>query len=252
MSLRYQTGDDDLAAEHVQEPVERPVPPYYTYIFIISILLVFLVQFLTSHDPIFFEADRYSPVLAGFDKQLFLRDHEYWRILTGATLHSGLLHVGMNCYALYNLGRIFEMLSNRAHLAIVFLLSAVGGGILSLIVSPDGRSVGASGGIVGLLGYLAVYAFRRRQFITPEFRKNLLVNIGFVLIFGLILIGKVDNSAHIGGLVTGAFYAFMQISGDPHSDPREGGSLAEFAGLASMGIYIAACVFTMLLLFHVV
>ena len=55
------------------------------------------------------------------------------------------------------------MLSNRAHLAIVFLLSAIGGGILSLVSQPDGISVGASGGIVGLIGYLAVYAFRRRQ-----------------------------------------------------------------------------------------
>ena len=110
---------------------------------------------------------------AGFDKQAFLKHHEYWRILTGATTHGSLLHVGMNCYAFYSFGKIFEMLSNRAHLAIVFLLSAIGGGLLSLIFAPSVISVGASGGIVGLIGYLAVYAFRRRQFISPAFRKNL-------------------------------------------------------------------------------
>jgi membrane associated rhomboid family serine protease len=65
----------------------------------------------------------------------------------------------MNGYALYNFGRLMELLANRAHLAIVFLLSAIGGGILSTVLSPEGLSVGASGGIVGLIGYLVIYAF---------------------------------------------------------------------------------------------
>ena len=62
-----------------------------------------------------------SILLAGFDKQAFLVNHEYWRMLTGAATHGSLLHVRMNRYAFYSFGRIFEMLTNRAHLAIVFL-----------------------------------------------------------------------------------------------------------------------------------
>ena len=104
------------------------------------------------------------------------------------------------------------MLANRAHLAIVFLLSAVGGGLLSLIFAPSVISVGASGGIVGLIGYLAIYAFRRRQFISSAFRKNLLINIGFIIIFGLALYNVIDNFGHIGGLLTGAVYR-------PDTDP---------------------------------
>ncbi len=158
----------------------------------------------------------------------------------------------MNCYAFYNIGRILEMLANRAHLAIVFLLSAIGGGFLSLIFMPDGTSVGASGGIVGLIGYLAIYSFRRRQFISAEFRKNILINIGFMLVFGLVLYQVIDNFGHIGGLITGAVYGLLQIPTDPHSDPREAGTVVEFAGLAAVGVYIAACAFSILLIFRIV
>lgn len=240
MSLQYQTEDDEMrAAEPVQQAM-RPPLPVYTIVLIVAIGAVFVAQMAAGLSP--------SIEAAGFDKPAFLRAHEYWRILTGAALHGGPLHVIMNCYAFYSFGRIFELLSNRAHLAIVFLLSAVGGGVLSLIFVPDGISVGASGGIVGLIGYLAVYAFRRRQFISPEFRKNLLINIGFILVFGLVLFQQVDNFGHIGGLIVGAVYAFLQIPSDDYADPRIAGNITQAAGLVSLGIYLATCVFSILLI----
>ncbi|HRI04026.1 MAG TPA: rhomboid family intramembrane serine protease [Pyrinomonadaceae bacterium] len=250
MSLKY----TDNEAEENQDPHEQTVVaispfPLYTAILIGCIIAVFIVQFLTSKDPAFVSVDRYSSFFAGFDKQAFLQNHEYWRILTGATVHSGVLHVGMNCYAFYSFGKLFEMLSNRAHLAIVFVLSAIGGGLLSLVFNPDIPSVGASGGIVGLLGYLAVYAFQRRQFISPEFRKSLLVNIGFILVFGLVLYQSIDNFGHIGGLLTGAVYGFLQIPTDEYADPRVVGGIAKTLGFAALGLYICTSFLTMYLLF---
>lgn len=245
MSLNYQTEEDE-AQEPESEAVEQPASPtpIYTITFIVAIGAVALTQFLTGLEA--------SIAAAGFDKPLFLKQHEYWRILTGATTHGGPLHVFMNCYAFFSFGRIFEMLSNRAHLAIVFLLSAIGGGVLSLVFQPDGLSVGASGGIVGLIGYLAVYAFRRREFISPAFRKNLLVNIGFILVFGLVLYQTIDNFGHIGGLITGAVYGLLQIPKDAHIDPRETTSFGEFAGIAALGVYLAACAFSILLILRII
>ena len=245
MSLKYQTEDEEPNARNgdVDPPVRPPIP-YYTVILIAAIVAVALVQFATGLDA--------SILTIGFVKPAFIKKHEYWRILTGATAHGSILHVAMNCYAFYSFGRIFEMLSNRAHLAIVFLLSALGGGALSLVFQPEGTSVGASGGIVGLIGYLAVYAFRRSQFISPAFRKNLLINIGFILIYGLVLYQIIDNFGHIGGLITGAIYGLIQIPSDAHTDPREAGSVVQTAGLAALGIYIAACCFSILLILRIV
>ena len=243
MSFTYQPDDEPQENEQTQAPAVFSDPPVYTYILVGAIAVVAITQFATGLEA--------SILNAGFVKPAFLQGHEYWRILTGAATHGSVPHVVMNCYAFYSFGKIFEMLSNRAHLAIVFLLSAIGGGILSLIFQPDGISVGASGGIVGLIGYLAVYAFRRRQFISHEFRKSLLINIGFILVFGLALYQVIDNFGHIGGLITGGLYGLLQIPSDEYTDPREAGSIASIAGLVALGVYLAACCFSILLILRV-
>jgi len=214
MSLDYRTDDEATKLDEAEpaRPARSPIPVYTTTL-IIAIVIVFIAQLSEGLDN--------SILRAGFVKPAFLQDREYWRILTGATTHASILHVVMNCYAFYSFGRIFELLTNRAHLAIVFLLSAIGGGLLSLSFQPQAISVGASGGIVGLVSYLAVYSFKRRNFITPQFRRSLLTNIGFILVFGLVLYQVVDNWGHIGGLLTGAIYGLIQIPSDQYADPRE-------------------------------
>jgi membrane associated rhomboid family serine protease len=244
MSLQYQTEDAVLPSEDKGVVEPRPSIPIYTVILIASYVAVAATQFAIGLDR--------SIDLAGFDKPAFLNQHEYWRILTGAALHGGLLHLVMNSYAFYSFGGIVEMLTNRAHLAIVFLLSAVGGGLLSLAFVPDGTSIGASGGIIGLIGYLLVYAFRRRQFISAEFRKSLLINIGFILIYGLVLYQIIDNYGHIGGLVTGAIYGLIQVPSDQYTDPRQARPVTETLGVVSVGIYIAVCCFSILLILGIV
>ena len=244
MSLKYQSDADETPLETGTETVAhataRQPLPVYTIILLACIAAVMAAELAHGLEP--------SILAAGFVKRAFVANHEYWRILTGAALHGGLLHVAMNGYALYSFGRLFEQLSNRAHLAVVFLLSAIGGGVLSLIMLPDGISVGASGGIVGLISYLAVYAFRRRQFISPEFRKNLLINIGFILVFGLVLYQVIDNFGHIGGLIVGAVYGFAQIPADEYADPREASSTAQIFGLIALGTYIATSLFSIYLM----
>lgn len=246
MSLEYRTDEEQEQPEPESEEyvTVRPPLPVYTILMVGLMAVVFLVQVATGFEV--------STAKVSFDKLMFVNAHEYWRILTGATVHGGLLHVGMNGYAFYMFGKITETLSNRAHLAIVFLLAAVGGGLLSLVFLPEGSSVGASGGILGIVGYLTVYAFRRRQFISKEFGKSLLINIGFILIFGLVLFQTIDNFAHIGGLIAGAVYGLVQIPSDEYTDPRVAGRFAEFAGLACLGIYLAAGVFAVLLMLRAV
>lgn len=241
MSLEYREENESAAAgtDEIQSPADAVPFSLYTYVLLAAIAAVFASQLYVG-------VNGEQAFSAAFNKPAF-RNGSYWLILTGATVHGSILHVLMNGYALFSFGRLTELLSNRAHLAIVYLLSAIGGGILSLIFSPEGSSVGASGAIVGLLTYLAVYAFRRRKFISPEFRKNLLVNIGFILVFGLVLFQQIDNFGHIGGMIVGAVYGFIQIPGDEHVDPRQVGSLVESAGLISLGIYLAACAFSILI-----
>jgi membrane associated rhomboid family serine protease len=243
------------APQHFQRVA--PAVPYYSIVLIVSLAAVAAVQILVDGpDSILFGGER-STLLAGFWKPVFL-DGQYWRILTGASLHGGLIHLAFIGAALYVLGKLIETLSNRAHLAIVFLLSAIGGNILSLIFLPDGNSVGASGGIVGFLGYLTVYGYRRREILTSAFLKNMLFNIAFMVFIGISINQsrdgglKIDNFGHLGGLLTGAIYGFFQISGDVYKDPRVIGKATEIVGLAALGTFIAVCGFSVLLLLRIV
>jgi membrane associated rhomboid family serine protease len=245
MSLEYRQDDEANQLDKAESPAPARLPvPIYTITLIIGTAIVFLAQLSVGLDD--------SILRAGFVKSDFIHEHQYWRILTGATTHASVLHIAMNCYAFYSFGRIFEMLANRAHLAIVFLLSAIGGGILSLIFLPDAISVGASGGIVGLVSYLAVYSFKRRRFITYEFRKSLLINIGFILIFGLVLSQVIDNFGHIGGLITGAIYGLIQIPSIEYVDPRQASLPVEYAGVFALGIFLTACAFSVAKIIHLV
>jgi len=244
MSLEYRDEVETQAEAQSSVNALRIPLPYYTIILLISMAAVFVVQLLTDINN--------SALTAGLYKPEVIYGNEYWRLLTGAALHGSLLHIFMNGYALYNFGRLMELLANRAHLAIVFLLSAIGGGILSTVLSPEGLSVGASGGIVGLIGYLVIYAFRRRQFISAEFRKSLLINIGFILIFGLVLYKVIDNYGHIGGLLTGIIYGVFQIPSDTYENPQNASGATKVLGVAALLVYILTCAFAIYRILSVV
>lgn len=250
MSLDFQEENEP------DQPEERllrvtPVVPYFSYFLIGCLLAVFGAQVALDSTESLLVGGIQSAIVAGFDKPAFLSG-EYWRALTGAALHGGLIHLFFNCYALYALGRLIELLSNRAHLANVFLLSVIGGSMMSLAVNPDGVSVGASGGIIGFLGYLTVYGFYRRKVLSNSLLKNMLFNVAFIGFVGVYVIDKVDNFAHLGGLLVGAVYGVFQIPRDVYQDPREVSEPNALIGFASLGIFGFVSVFTILLLFGII
>ena len=218
--------------------------PYYTYILVGCIVAVTLVQYGTGLQE--------SVEIAGFVKTDFIEKGEWWRILTGGALHGGFLHLYFNSQAFYGFGSLIEFLSNRAHIAIVFLLSVIGGGLLSLVFMPENASVGASGGIMGLIGYLAIYGYRRKRQLPPDFLKTMLINIGFITAFGIVAYQIVDNFAHLGGLLVGAIYALVQVPRDLHENPRTSNIITQIFGLIALGIFIATSIFSILLLLKIV
>ncbi|MEZ5427701.1 MAG: rhomboid family intramembrane serine protease [Pyrinomonadaceae bacterium] len=231
-----------------------PVTPYYSYLMVACLIAVFIAEMAIEPSISILVGAEKSGMLAGFDKAAFVYG-EYWRILTGAVVHGGIVHLAFNAYALYVLGRLIETLSNRAHLGIIFLLSAIGGNLLSLFFMPEGGSVGASGGIIGFLGYLTVYGYRRRELLTSRFLQNMLFNIGFIALVGISLVYEgvpIDNFGHLGGLLTGALYGFLQIPSDLHKDPREVSEPMEIIGIAALGIFAFVSILTILLLLRMI
>jgi rhomboid protease GluP len=142
-----------------------------------------------------------------------LQDGEWFRLITPIFIHAGLLHLLLNSYALWVVGTQVEKLYGSARFLLIYLLSGVGGvagsyfGQIFLHKTFDAPSVGASGAIFGLFGVLAVFGFRYRREMPPAIRRAMTAGVLPVIAVNLFIgfsIPFIDNSAHIGGLLTGA------------------------------------------------
>lgn len=166
---------------------------------------------------------------AGLLKDL-VRDGEYWRMITGTLLHGGSAHLLMNCFVLFLLGRFVVRLTNGPVASLVLFLSALGGSLASLTFMPDVPTVGFSGGILGLFGFLVALGRRRPSVIPRNFRRLLFADLIFITLVGLAAFQIIDNAAHLGGLATGWLLGFATI-------PRHGSSfpVAPRAGVKALG-----------------
>jgi rhomboid protease GluP len=130
-----------------------------------------------------------------------------WRLLTCAFVHGGYFHLMFNIWVLWDIGRYLEVRTGHLVLAAVYAVCALGASIASLSFQPYLLSVGASGAIFGLFGFLLGALPRSRSAIRPDQVKGLRNSALAFIVFNVAvssLIANVDHFAHFGGLATGA------------------------------------------------
>jgi rhomboid protease GluP len=162
-------------------------------------------------------ADHSTLLAFGAQTNELLRSGEWFRLITPAFVHIGLIHLGLNSYVLWTIGPMVEKLYGSSRFLLIYLLTAAGGSFASFInhglkTDASGASAGASGAIFGLFGVVAVFSYRYRKELPPNFiralKSGILPAIAINLVIGFS-IKIVDNAAHIGGLLTGAVLALV-------------------------------------------
>lgn len=132
-----------------------------------------------------------------------------WRLLTSCFLHGGAAHLLLNMASLVLLGLLAEGFVGTRRLLTGYLLSGVGGSLLSWWWHTQGlNSVGASGAIFGLYGLLLITLVRRPATFSRAGRYTVLLFVLYLLassLAGGLQAHTTDNAAHVGGLLTGAF-----------------------------------------------
>ncbi len=134
--------------------------------------------------------------------------HQWWRLLTAGFLHGGLLHILMNSWVLFDLGAQVEETYGTSRYLVLYLVSTVTGFMASAYWSPV-LSIGASAGILGLIGAMLALAVRDRSSYGTAMRNQYLRWVFYLFLFGLLPFFSVDNAAHIGGLVGGFVIAYL-------------------------------------------
>jgi membrane associated rhomboid family serine protease len=130
---------------------------------------------------------------------------EYWRLITGAFLHDGFIHIAFNMYILYWLGTMLEPVLGHVRFTALYFASLLAGSFGAIAMKPHALTVGASGAVFGLMA--AAFIFQRARGIDP-WRSGL----GPVILLNLALPFIIPNlnisiGGHIGGLIGGAIAA---------------------------------------------
>jgi rhomboid family protein len=152
-------------------------------------------------------------------RQLFI-----WQPFTYMFLHGGLLHLLFNMLALWMFGTELERIWGTRYFLKFYLVTGVGAGLLTILVSLLGFSItnfiytvptiGASGAIYGLLLAYALYFPDRpiyMYFLFPVPAKVFVAIMGAIAFYAsLVEAGGIANATHLGGLVVG--YAMLKGS----------------------------------------
>jgi membrane associated rhomboid family serine protease len=139
---------------------------------------------------------------------------EPWQLLTYAFLHDGFMHIFFNMFALYMFGTPLERYWGSARFTTFYLVCVLAAGLTQLTVAVLGglqeETLGASGGVFGLLLAFAIYFPRQRiMLLFPPIPMPAWV---FVSLYGLLelFLGVTGNEAgvahfaHLGGMLGGA------------------------------------------------
>jgi membrane associated rhomboid family serine protease len=185
-------------------------PPWVTPIIVALNIIVFMVMAVATKKLGLFTPQELLAWGANFGPLTV--NGQWWRLFTALFVHFSLLHVFLNMWALWNIGRLSERLFGHATLLCLYVAAGTLASLASVAWDPSLSSVGASGAIFGLFGAFLAFLSRQRHQIPPSIvRKHWISTSAFVLfnlISGAIQPG-IDNAAHVGGLLSGFVLGFI-------------------------------------------
>ncbi len=221
--------------DYMRQPVYHRPYLSLTVALLVANAIVFLVECALSSSPLQFVPD--NPFFYNyFALSLDGLEHGFvWQLLTYQFMHSSLLHIFLNCWAIYVFGRVMEEALGPGKFLVLYFSSGVIGGLLQMLgalVWPGhfGTAVvGASAAALGLVaGFAALYPEQELTmllfFVVPvNLRAKYLLwgtaglSLFCILFPGSILTrlmgGNIAHAAHLGGMLTGIVFVRQFIQG---------------------------------------
>lgn len=196
---------------------------------IVAVYLITVVQGFGINSPggsFFMKTVLYGPFVANGD---------WWRLITSAFLHGGLLHIAFNMLALWWIGAPVEHYLGRSRYLLLYFASALAGSAGALLQTPTTPVVGASGAIFGILGAMVIIEWQHTGSFAGNAMTLIVINLGIGFFYSNLSWG-----GHIGGLVGGVL-SMLALSrfGRGHAVYGKPG-LVGIAGVIGVGVLSVA------------
>ena len=214
-----------LKSNLLQQALKTPV---VLVTILLGVLGALLVRFTPDimHWLTFQEFEKVSETkIRLFPAEISFERGEYWRLLTPAFLHFGVLHIVFNSLWIWEFGRRIELLVGKTNFILIALGIAIGANLGQYLWQPNQIFGGLSGVVYGLLGYVWI-----RNLIAPQSLLRLPPGIIAIMLIWLLvcwlgivdlfLQGGIANGAHIVGLVIGMAFGGLAGFSDKNRKPN--------------------------------
>ena len=150
-----------------------------------------------------------------------INNREYYRLISSMFLHADNNHLVNNMLLLSVLGDMLEKELGHIRFLIYYLITGLGGDIFSIVkelVTKDYySSIGASGAVFGLIGILLIFVISMQEKFPDITWQRVILVIIYALYSGYQSV-RVNNAAHVGGLIVGLIIASIYCVRFKHSE----------------------------------
>jgi membrane associated rhomboid family serine protease len=216
--------------------------PYASLAIAVAIIVIGLIEFVVAGS-----AARALAVV-GLDRTKVAAG-EWWRLLTSSFVHVDGPNAWSSVAVLMGFGTLIEAYTSRFRLVLAYLAAVVTGSLASLWLLPNFTSAGASGGILGVAGFLYALSRRRPGEVPKAYGNAAIWFIVLMAVVGAIGYRFLNNAAHAGGAVAGFLVGWLTV---PRELPQAERSSARYdddrmisiLGAAAVVVLAVAAVFT--------
>ncbi len=207
--ITKEISEKNMEVAEKREKLMKNKKPILTYLLIIINILIFMLMYIYGN------GSENSKTLIDFGANYipYVKNGEYYRLITSAFLHIGVWHLLVNMYSLYIVGTQIEYIYGKVKYFVIYIISAVIGSLFTVVLSDSNVvAAGASGAIFGLLGSLLYFGYNYRGYFGNQIINQVLPVIALNLLIGFSS-PNIGNAAHIGGLI-GGYIISMALGAD--------------------------------------
>nr|GME17503.1 RHOMBOID-like protein 1 [Ipomoea batatas] len=162
-----------------------------------------------SENPLLGPSSNTLEKMGALDVSKVVEEHQAWRLITCIWLHGGVFHLLANMLSLFIIGIRLEQEFGFVRIGVLYLISGLGGSLLSALFIRSSISVGASGALFGLLGSMLSELLINWSIYVNKIAILVTLVVIIVINLAMGLLPHVDNFAHIGGFLSGFFLGFV-------------------------------------------